>query len=150
MNRAIVHNFYIYLYQENPNSGSLETSPTEEKEAPSSDSLNAMEDKVTPAPSQPSKKPNELDKLISQLQTEIDVTKQEGEKQNGYEEAHESYYDEEYDQSHNEPQDVYPDQDASQTAQDEENNEKEDKSHKHIKTKQEDFDYGRYFPSKGT
>ena len=110
--------------------------PSETKETPSSD-----------------KKPDEVDKWITQLENDIETEKEDTgklkeqkESNEGNKGKNEDYYDEEYDQFHEVPQDIYPDY-GSQAEQQKINDEKtkEDKAKEHIKKEEDAFDFGMLF-----
>ena len=103
-----------------------------------------MEDEpqVTTVSSKTNKKPDEMDKWISELENNIDIEKLDGGKEKEQKGPNEDYYDEEYDHFHDELQDIYPNHsNGKKSVEHEENKEKEDKTNKHIK--EQDFDYGR-------
>ena len=118
----------------------------------SSDSPTNLKDKphkVTAEPWKESKKPNELDNWISQLENGVDISKVNGlndkETKEQNDRKNEDYYDEEYDQFHDETQNIYPDHNGRQSGKQKDNNkkEKDDQSKKEINQKQKNFDYGK-------
>lgn len=134
-------------------------SVTKEKTASSSDFSETPKDKpkVTSGSHKASKKPDDVDKWIAQL--EDNVEEQDGETEserkqtsevkeqkdiNEQNEAtNENFYDEEYDQFHDETQDIYPDQNDVPSIEIQENYQKE-KDKKKLEKKQDNFDYGRF------
>ncbi|CAB3988067.1 Hypothetical predicted protein [Paramuricea clavata] len=139
----------------NPSSDSSEKSNTAQKAASNSDSSSKMEDKpqVTRESPQPNKAPDKVDNWVSQLENDMDVEKQDKGNQKEQKETseqnegtNEDYYDEEYDQFHDGAQGIDADHDGGQSVEHEENDqkEKEVKSNKDIKKKQDDFDYEEF------